>query len=102
MISVRASLTRERKRNEKGVLRERARPEQAGRRCFERICRSLTTEYFSELRASCLQDDVSRLVRGGSHEVEAMRLRVDLPDLWSSYEGQTVDALAVGGDEGRG
>ena len=23
-------------------------------------------------------------------------------DLWSSYEGQTVDALAVGGDEGRG
>ena len=29
---------------------------------------------------------------------------VDLPDLilWSSYEGQTVDALAVGGDEGRG
>ena len=23
-------------------------------------------------------------------------------DLWSSYEGQTVDALAAGGDEGRG
>jgi hypothetical protein len=27
---------------------------------------------------------------------------IDLPKLWSSYEGQTVDALAVGGDEGRG
>ncbi len=34
----------------------------------------------------------------------AVRSRVDTAQLilWSSYKGQTVDALAVGGDEGRG
>ena len=72
--------------------------------------RSLITEYLSKLRASCLQDvfiykskEVLRLPRSTLTTRKGFgEEHVDLPNLWSSYKGQTVDALAVGGDEGRG
>ena len=51
-------------------------------------------------------DEVARRSRAKfetlTHDGASRLGEIDLPILWSSYEGQTVDALAVGGDEGRG
>ena len=70
------------------------------RRDAEHPARSLTIEYFSEseeiLSGSVHFDQASR------SPLEEMTDAAGETGLWSSYEEQMADALAVEGDEGRG
>jgi hypothetical protein len=61
---------------------------------IQRIRRSLIIEYLSEFRVS---GRVSLLRCDRFGERTALRKAY-----WSSYKEQMVDALATGGDEGRG